>query len=251
MRARLGQHFLKSKRFAGMLIKAAHIQHNEVVLEIGPGKGVLTELLLLHTKKLYAVEKDPVLVECLQKRFAEALEKEQLVLIQDDARNESWKSHISKTPFVVVANIPYYLTSSLLRLLLTSSVPPTRMALLLQKEVAQRITHRTKHSLLSLSVRLFGTPKIITTVPPQAFHPKPQVSSAILSIENISPVEEQLQQNFFSLIHTAFRHKRKAVLKKFAHNSDIQTRLMNCGVTETTRAEDVSFDSWKQCAALL
>jgi 16S rRNA (adenine1518-N6/adenine1519-N6)-dimethyltransferase len=218
------------------------------VLEIGPGHGILTRELLKIADTVVAIEKDPILVSELQKTFSKEIERKKLILIEEDIRNfEPSDCTALRSGYVLVANIPYYITGYIIRLFLTSKHQPKAIAVLLQKEVAERIVARDKkHSLLSLSVHAFGTPTLKKIVKAGAFSPQPKVDSAILTIENISRshfLHENTEKYFFEIIKTAFSQKRKtlgATLKKKIPPEIFDT----CEIDKKTRPEDVSLLKW-------
>lgn len=247
---RLGQHFLKSKSIVFDIIKAADLGENDIVLEVGPGKGVLTEALIEKAKKVIAVEKDEKLVEYLREKF---IRRKNLEIIYDDIlKIKNYKLGIKNYEYKIVANIPYYITSHFLRRFLESDFQPKMMVLMVQKEVAERIMGKptqgrgkNKESILSISVKAYGQPKIIKKVPARYFSPQPKVDSAILKIDNISKdfFSEISEKNFFDLVRKGFSHKRK-LLKNNLKILDIGC-LIKCGVKEKARAEDLSLENWK------
>ena len=202
----LGQNFLRDKNVLAKIIQAADLKAGERVLEIGPGLGALTEELAKNACRVIAVEKDKRLAVQLKNKFQN---NQNVEIIQDDIlsflrkqESRSWipaqgrDDKFSSSPnYKVIANIPYYLTSHLIRLLLESANPPQDIVLLIQKEVAQRIcpprrarssdeagAKPPKMSLLAVSVQFYAQPKIISYVPKGAFWPKPKVDSAIIRI---------------------------------------------------------------------
>ena len=235
------------------VIKAMEQFKPKVVVEIGPGKGALTKHLLEKDIKVIAIEKDASLVRHLKEKFKDDVNNEQLQILHTDARDFQSIQSIPSGLYNVVANIPYYITGLLLRVILSSDNPPTNMTLVIQKEVAERIVSkdRGKESLLSLSVKLFGKPKYIKTLSRVMFSPKPNVSSSIITITDIHPVNERIQKEFFNIITKAFAEKRKVVLKKFQSDEKIYTLLRDAGVTQTTRAEDIPFTLWHEIAQKL
>lgn len=240
---KLGQHFLKSKSALNYVISAADLKETDLVVEIGPGKGVLTKEIL-KTSKVIAVEKDTDLVEILNEKFESEIENKRLILIEGDIRDLPHLSEVENKKYKIVSNLPYYLTGSILSLILSGDHPPTSMTLILQKEVAARITKKVKgkESILSLSIQLFGKPKYIKTLPRKMFTPPPKVDSAVITITDIQKVDKKEQELFFNLVHIAFAQKRKTVLKKF--DKDVQDRLKTKDVDEKTRAEDIPFEIW-------
>ncbi len=246
MRRKLGQYFLRSREALRAVVGALDISQDMLVVEVGPGKGALTEHILEGYDFVVAIERDPALVEVLQRRFSDAISEGRLVLVAGDVRDGEWLGVVGDRSYAVIANIPYYLTGSLIRDLLTGGHAPTAMSLVLQKEVAERITRRNsdKESLLSLSVQLFGTATYVRTILRSAFSPQPQVDSAIIAITGIQQPPRYIQDTFFSIIKIAFQEKRKTVLKKFRYIPGVQDKLLQSGVSRTERAEDIPFDVW-------
>ena len=219
----------------------------ETVLEVGPGQGILTAALLAHGAHVIAVETDVHLIEGLEGRFKEEVVSGQLELVHADIRNflaqPQELTTASSRGYHVVANIPYYLTGEILRRLLESKHQPRSMTLLVQKEVAERIAREKKESLLSLSVKAYGTPRYAFTVPKGAFRPAPKVDSAVLTTHGISrdnfknKKEETL---FFTLIRAGFAHKRKRLAKNLA-DAGFAKEAARVG---EARAEDLSLADW-------
>jgi len=244
----LGQFFLSSKKIVEEIIRAADIKPDDVVLEVGPGKGILTEALLKAGARVIAVEKDKRLVEFLKEKFKNT---KNLEIIQGDilkTKFSIFKPQFSK--YKIVANIPYYITSRFLRTFLQSDFQPSKMVLMVQKEVAERITtksasRRKKESILSISVKVYGQPKIIKKVPAKCFSPKPKIDSAILLIDKISKVffKDINEKNFFETVKRGFSSKRK-LLKNNLKLLDTEC-LAKCGISEKVRAEDLSLENWR------
>ena len=267
----LGQHFLNSKHVLGEIIAAAALQKGENVLEIGPGTGILTEALLEAGANVVAIEKDRRAINLLRTKFEVATQSGQLKVIEGDVLeedlnyfdqliNQSSNSQfiIHNSFFAVVANIPYYITGAILEKFLEHDPRPNRMVLLVQKEVAERIVVvNGKESILSISVKAFGTPKLVAKVPRGAFTPAPTVDSAILSISNISN-QKFTDKNidikwFFTLVHAGFAHKRKFLIRNLENVGDDQRRLTadllgkvwtELEFDTKVRAEDLTADQW-------
>ena len=244
--ARLGQHFLTGLWAAKRLAEAVRVHPGESILEIGPGKGALTRELLALGAHVLAIEKDTALVEELKKTFAQEIARGQLTIVCGDARNFVPEDR----PYVVAANIPYYITGVIIRQFLETDVQPRAMALLVQKEVAERILARDgKESILSLSVKAFGTPSIVAKVSRGNFSPSPSVDSAILLIDNISrDFFLGLDADaFFATVRAGFSSKRKTLAgnlkKKFGRVPE--------GLPEKVRAEDVPLNVWKKITQAL
>ncbi len=246
---RLGQHFLTAASVLTEIVNTASINPNEIVLEVGPGKGILTEVLLTKTRQVVAVEKDTGLVSYLSKKFMGEISSGQLKLIEGDIRNINLSPLFSaEHPFIVVANIPYYLTGELLRQLLSGSPKPSRMVLLVQKEVAIRIARSKKESVLSLSVKAFGEPRYVRTVRKGSFSPPPKIDSAIIAIEHIrnylTPKEERV---YFDLIHAAFSKKRGIAIRRFESefpSIPFAAVFETLQLPRTVRPEDMVFEQW-------
>lgn len=267
----LGQHFLRCGWVIQTLIEAAGLTQEDSVLEIGPGTGVLTRELASRAGKVIAIEKDEMLADtlaaALEKRGAgnvEIIKGDILRLPQTRFRpvrdpngpNLVWAKH---PKYKVVANIPYYLTSRLLRLLLEQDPRPERMVLTLQKEVALRIAAQPpRMNILALSVQAFGTAKIIKTVPADCFSPKPDVDSAVILISEISYRFFQKNQiaptHFFRLIRLGFSQKRKQLLNTLGGNKGIADKktvteaLIGLELNPQARPEELSLQNWAELA---
>lgn len=255
----LGQNFLTSKKIIEDIIRAADLSPDDVVLEAGPGKGILTEAILgkIPRGKLIAVEKDKRLVEYLNKKFA-AVYSNLGIIYGDILKFDFARYSLPVTRYIIVANIPYYITSRFLRKFLESDYQPSRMVLMLQKEVAERIAcpNGCKESILSISVKAYGEPKIIKKVPAEFFSPKPKVDSAILLINNISKdffTKNKLdEKKFFELVRLGFSHKRKLLKSNLKHTlnvrhsvANIESVFGNCGISQNARAEDLKLGDWR------
>ncbi len=250
--AKLGQHFLTGLWAAHRLAGAVQLARGETILEIGPGKGALTRELLTRGRVI-AIEKDPNLVEGLQETFADELRSGALTIIAEDVRNSS-PDVLGLTQYVVAANIPYYITGEIIRQFLTATIQPRAMALLVQKEVADRILARDKkESILSLSVKVFGTPRIVAKVTRGNFSPRPNVDSAILLIDAISKKRftDLDEASFFKVIRAGFSSKRKFMVSNLGAMFGKATAIAacaSCSIPEKSRAEDVALEQWLNLA---
>jgi len=244
----LGQNFLKSKSAVGDIIKAGELSSADTVLEIGPGKGVLTEALLAAAGKVIAVEKDDRLIEVLNEKFATEIKEGRLQIIHDDAL----EVHITLDSYKLIANIPYYITGILIRKFLESENQPEKMVLMVQKEVADRIVARDgKESILSLSVKAYGNPTYIKKVPARYFSPAPKVDSAVLLIDKISKkffIENNVpEERFFTIVKTAFAHKRKLAMRNLESTfskEKIERSFLIANIEKTIRAEKIPLEKW-------
>ncbi len=243
----LGQHFLLHKHIAERIVDTAKITLNDTVVEIGPGTGILTKALIEKAGYVLALETDKNLINVLDKKFTVAISRGVLNVQHQDIR--TFVPCVISKPYILVANIPYYLTSNILRLFLETMCRPQRMVLLVQKEVAERIARSKKESILSISVKVYGNPHYEFTVPRGAFLPAPTVDSAVLSIRNIhSPFSNEREAKyFFDIIHAGFSHKRKKLVSNLAGIRDLtvaESALSATGIAPNIRAEDVSVKKW-------
>jgi len=245
---KLGQHFLMHPRIAERIAQVARLHPGETVLEVGPGRGILTEALLARGGTVVAVEADASLIPELEERFHAAISGQRLVLIHADIREYLSSEHpqkmttVQNSGYCVVANIPYYLTGELIRTLLSREHQPSSMTLLVQKEVAERIAREKKGSLLSLSVKAYGEPCYEFTVPRGVFRPAPSVDSAVMSIRDISRRHFKTsadEERFFAFIRAGFAHKRK-----YARSNLAAAGLSGQNLPEKVRAEDLSLADW-------
>ncbi|MDE1944600.1 MAG: ribosomal RNA small subunit methyltransferase A, partial [Patescibacteria group bacterium] len=241
----LGQHFLMHRRIAERIAEAAGFAPGDTVLEIGPGTGILTRALLARGARVVAVEADAALAEGLRRDFVDEIARGRLALTTGDIR--AFDLAALPAGYQVVANIPYYITGEILRLLLSAANQPAAMTLLVQKEVAERIARAKKGSLLALSVAAYGTPRYEFTVPKGAFRPPPAVDSAVLSVRGISRVRfaGRAEERFFALIRAGFAHKRKRLAKNLAEAGFAAA----AGAVGNARAEDLSLLEWLALAA--
>ncbi len=228
---------------------AVEVVPGEWVVEIGPGGGVLTRELLARGARVIAVEKDSRLIPLLSETFAAELKSGQLTLIEGDALEFSLPKKLKKEPYKVVGNIPYYITGALLRVFLSAKHQPILLVFLMQKEVAERIARSKKESLLSLSVKVYGIPEYIKTVPRGAFSPAPAVDSAVLRVRDISRTNfknSAQEERFFALIHAGFAQKRKLLRRNIESllGPNTEILLKKAAVDPYARAEDISLQTW-------
>lgn len=245
----LGQNFLTAPSVATCVADAAGVGPGVRVLEIGPGQGALTKVLLEKGATVVAIEKDDELFDELQVTFAQEVAKKQLRLVHGDALEKTAEEFGLESPYVIAANIPYNLTGALLRHWLTGATQPKTMALLVQKEVAERVVARDgKESLLSMSVKVYGTPHYLKTVKAGSFFPKPNVDSAALAISDISRdrfANQAEEERFFTLLKAGFAQKRKQLQGNLAAISNDPTGLLTtCGLPPTIRAEKLTVQDW-------
>ena len=254
--ARLGQHFLTGQWAAKRLAEAVAVRPHETILEVGPGKGALTRELLATGARVVAIEKDGALVGQLKKTFAREIGAGRIELVCADIRDIT-PEELGLTTYVVAANIPYYITGEILRQFLETRIPPRALALLVQKEVAERILARDKkESILSISVKAYGEPRIVAKVSRGNFSPPPSVDSAILLIDTVSKdfFFGFTEKEFFSVVRAGFASKRKFLANnlgvKFGKTPALAA-IQACGMNEKVRAEDVALPQWRGLAQTL
>jgi 16S rRNA (adenine1518-N6/adenine1519-N6)-dimethyltransferase len=273
----LGQNFLTSTNVVDDIVRAGEIRKGETVLEIGPGKGILTSALLKAGAHVIAVEKDDYLYSQLLEKFRAEIDSKQLEIIHDDilqvslsmfsnrgvvgAPGERVKTRDERicekeTLYKIIANIPYNITGQIFRKFLESVNPPTSMTVLVQKEVAERIVAQDKkESILSISVKVYGEPRIIRRVGRGSFFPAPNVDSAVLHIANISKNKiKNNEKKFFEILNAGFAHKRKLLISNLASvydKSALSSAFEKLSISEKARAEDLSVDEWVKLTDLL
>lgn len=260
---RLGQNFLVNKGVAEKVIKAADLKPDDVVLEIGPGIGNLTQELAQRAGKVIAVEKDPKMVEILKETLKDSKNVE---IIQKDIL--SYKLHA--TSYKIVANLPYYITSPVIRMFLEAENPPETMVLIVQKEKAQRICASPPDmNLLAISVQFYvhppqvlpsakfgrAGPKIISYISKKSFWPPPKVDGAILKISAfIQRKDPAFNQRFFRIVKAGFSHPRKQLVNNLLaltlpngvklKKGQIKNWLLKNKIKSNQRAETLSIEDW-------
>jgi 16S rRNA (adenine1518-N6/adenine1519-N6)-dimethyltransferase len=246
---KLGQNFLQDPMALESIVHAAEIRPTDTVLEIGPGLGSLTRYLAVSSRRVLAVELDKSLISPL-KKVTEPFNN--VHIIQGDILKLSPEDLVTESDYLVVANIPYYITSAIIRHLLEAVHKPRRIVLTIQKEVAQRICASPGDmSVLALSVQVYGKPKIAARIPAGAFHPAPQVDSAVLCID-IFPdpqIERQSLADFFNLIKAGFAQKRKTLRNSLSAGLHIapsaaEDLLGKAAIDPKRRAETLSIMEW-------
>jgi 16S rRNA (adenine1518-N6/adenine1519-N6)-dimethyltransferase len=246
----LGQNFLQDHFALEAIVTAAKIQPTDTVLEIGPGLGSLTRYLASSAKQVVAVELDFDLLAPLQAVIAPY---KNVRVVQGDILELSPDELVDNKDYIVVANIPYYITSAVIRHLLESDPKPRRIVLTIQKEVAERICAKPGDmSLLALSVQVYGKPNIEARIPANAFFPEPKVDSAVLSVDIYpSPlIKAELLESFFRVIKAGFSQKRKTLRNSLSSGLHISTSasveiLMKANVDPMRRAETLSIAEWQ------
>jgi len=250
----LGQNFLVDDQALQKVMAAAEVTRESAVLEVGPGLGSLTRYLAAYARRVVAVELDGDLFPALEQVVGGF---GNVTLVQGDILEQNPAELMGEAGYLVCANIPYYITSALIRHLIEAPLKPARLALTVQREVAERICAQPGDmNLLALSVQVYGSPKVIDRIPAGAFYPAPDVDSSILRIDiaDRPAVHEDQLDIFFKLIKAGFGQKRKMLKNTLAAGMHWQpaeavARLESCGIDPHRRAETLSLEEWGRMAA--
>lgn len=243
----LGQHWLTDRLILSAIADAAEIEHKDTVLEIGPGLGTLTSELLKRAWKVVAVEFDRDLAGKLPGQFP----GKNLSVLNEDIL--SFDLSTLPPDYVVVANVPYYITSKIVQKLMTSSHPPRVAVLLVQKEVAQRIAAQPGDmSILAISAQVYAEAQLGIEVPKQYFTPPPKVDSQVVILKTRSAplVTPEDEKAFFRMVKAGFSAKRKKLRSSLAaglgmQKAEVETLLTSKGISPDLRAEDLSIEQWQ------
>ncbi len=244
---RLGQNFLIDKNVLKKIIEAAELKPDDIVLEIGPGLGILTLELAKRVKKVIAVEKDrrmcDILFEMLDVRNVRNVE----IVNQDILKFDPYT--LNPIPYTLIANLPYYITSPVIRKFLECNITrPRYMILMVQKEVAQRICAKPpRMNILAVAVQFYARPEIINYVSRNSFWPQPKVDSAIIKIIP-KPIPKINTEKFFQLVKSGFSSKRKMLKNNLSSTSlgarKIEKILKKIGLNPKIRAENLTINDW-------
>jgi len=247
----LGQNFLINESVLPEIINAAEIKPGDVVIEVGPGLGILTGALLSAGAKVFAIEKDFDLIAYLTKKFGS---NKNLKIVHQDALFFDF-SHFER--YKVVANLPFNIASPLIRKFLESQNQPELMVLMIQKEVAEKITAKPgnrERGILTLSVEFYGSSEIIATVPKTSFRPQPKVDAAIIKIEpyrdhRVGGLEQVESKLFFRIVKAGFSAKRQQIHNSLAATlrlpkDQVKDILTRSSIDSTKRAEDLTLKDW-------
>lgn len=248
-RKALGQHFLVDKRVLARIVRAADPQPDETIVEVGPGHGTLTGELAGRGSRVIAVELDNVLAARLEARFGSDTP---VRVVAGDARKADPVALVGGEPYKLVANLPYYAAMPIVRRFLESDHPPSRMVVMVQREVAEAMTAKPGGmTLLSVAVQLYGSPAIVCRVTPRAFRPPPKVSSAVVRIDVFPETAIRLESvsEFFRVVRAGFSAPRKMVRNSLknglgAEQGDVLSALKSAGVEPTLRPGALSLQDW-------
>lgn len=245
----LGQNFLTDPHILEKIIQIAGVTDQDTVLEIGAGLGHLTAQLAQTARRVTAVELDERFLPVLEERLAPF---SNIKLVQGDILQLDTSDLVQDNNYLVVANIPYYITSRIIRNLLESDLKPNRIILTIQYEVARRVCAKSgQMSILALSVLMYGEPKLELKIPAGSFFPPPKVDSAVIQIdlypEPILP--GNLRDLFFELIKAGFLHKRKTLRNSLSKGlgwspGEVENLLSGAGINPQRRAETLGIAEW-------
>lgn len=252
----LGQHFLNNPDIVDKIVESANIQKEDIVLEIGPGEGILTEKLAQKAQKIITIELDRKLENALLDKFKN---QANLEIIFDDILKINLPQILKErniTSYKLVANIPYYITSKIIRLFLETKTQPQEIILMIQKEVAQRITApKGSMSKLSASVQYYAQTEILFDVHRDNFDPPPEVDSSVIKIYDIEKRDSEESKRYFKILRAGFCARRKTLTNNLANSLHLKKEtvgeiLVNAGLSEKTRAQELSIEDWERLAQL-
>jgi 16S rRNA (adenine1518-N6/adenine1519-N6)-dimethyltransferase len=251
----LGQHFLVDEKALGCIISAAQLTSADTVIEVGPGLGILTEELAKRAGRIIAVEIDSRLASALKETFASCynvtiINKD--ILETDAAALLELIGGAADISYKVVANLPYFIGSAVVRHFVEASIKPCLMVVTVQKEVAQQMAAQPgKMSLLSVGVQFYGKPAIVDYVPASSFYPRPKVDSAIVRIDLYDQPAVQVEDatKFFRVVRGGFSAPRKQLHNSLAQGLEISSRdaaalVERAGISQKRRPETLSLDEW-------
>lgn len=270
MRTKLGQNFLINKKALETIAQSLEIKDDEMIIEIGPGHGELTEEILAQNKKInfIAIEKDSQLIQDLRQKFSknknlEIIEGDALEILPSLIRDPRYAIH--NFNYKIVGNIPYYITGYLLRILSELKNKPSLAVLTIQKEVAERLAAEPpRMNLLAAAVQFWSEPEIIAYLPKEYFKPQPEVDSAILKLKTQNPKlsklkkknEEQKAAAYYRFIKIIFKQPRKTILNNLSDGlslpkEKISEILAELAITPTDRPQNLNVEQIKKLPATL
>ncbi len=256
----LGQNFLNDEKFLGIIIEAANLKKDDNVLEIGPGTGILTDQLIKVPKKVICIEKDRRMVEYLSGKYRvnNSKDNKKIEIIEEDILKVNLPEFLKERDFCdykVVANIPYYITGKIFRLLLETETQPKSIVLLIQKEVAERVSSEVgSMNILAVSAQYYGDVKLVGVVPKTAFYPVPKVDSAIICVKTFPKEKREtkhLEKEFFKIVKSGFSSPRKKLLNNLVSGLEKdKNEMLNIfnkfGWDKNIRAQNLSIEEWKK-----
>ena len=256
-RKALGQHFLVDSSYLKTICAKAELSKEDILIEVGPGLGMLTEALLEEAGRVIAVELDTALTNALTQSLSGS---SNLTLVNADILETTPEQLLGAgvTSYKLVANLPYNIASPVLRRFLEARFKPSLIVVMVQREVAKNMMAAAPNmNLLAIGVQLYGKPKIVRKVPPDAFYPRPKVDSAIVRIDvyDKPSVDVGDIETFFKIARAGFGNKRKQLRNSLAHGLDISPKtveelLNKAGISHQRRAQTVTLDEWAEISRL-
>jgi len=240
---KLGQNFLIDGNIVKKIVEAADVSRQDTILEIGSGLGTLTKDLADQAKKVIAIEKDKKIAKILKESLKDC---DNIEVIHNDILK---MSNPVKGEYKIVSNLPYYITSPVIRMFLERSNPPQQMTFIVQKEVAQRICAQPpRMNILAVSVQVYAKPKIVSSISQNCFYPKPKVDSAIINISKIKKPKGIDMKKFFKLIRAGFSSPRKQLANNLQSlnipREQTKRALAECGLDPQARAQELNINDW-------
>lgn len=264
----LSQNFLIDKNALDKIVESAQIKKDDLIVEIGPGLGTLTQELIKKAGKVIAIEKDEKLAKLLLRQLSNSATKQlsnNYKLVNSDILNVNLNELLGAKKYKVVANIPYAITSKIIQLFLTAEKKPDLIVMLVQKEVAERICAKPGDmSVLAISVQLYGQPEIVDIVTKESFFPSPKVDSAILRIVIASETKQSFpldrhatlamtkeeEKEFFRCVNIGFSSKRKKLINNLSAGYHLDRKIVSdimkkSEINEGARAQELKIEDWK------
>jgi 16S rRNA (adenine1518-N6/adenine1519-N6)-dimethyltransferase len=244
----LGQHFLHDPKIVRRIADLAGLTREDLVVEIGPGLGVLTRELAARAGKVIAIELDARLADYLRRQFAST----NVEIVHGDALAVDYAGLTEERPYQVVANLPYSVATAIIERLLTGEHPPERLVVMVQREVAERLAaHPPDMTLLSVAAQFYATPRIAFRIGAGAFVPPPKVESAVILLERReeTPLPRAEHARFFRVVRAGFAQRRKRLANALAAGlglpkEDVEAALVAAGIDPGRRAETLTLEEW-------
>lgn len=258
----LGQNFLISDEVVDGIVESANIEKEDIVIEIGPGLGVLTNLLLQKSNNVIAVELDPRMVSILKDRFKE---KDNFTIINEDILKVDLAKIInerksSNSRVKVVANLPYYISTPIIMKLLENNEIIDEIIVMVQKEVGDRLTAKTGERLagaITYAVSYYSNASKVINVPKESFIPSPKVESVVIKLELKKNVQEENKELLFKIIKSAFAQRRKTLEnalingKIVTSKERIQEIFHKLGIEKNVRGENLSLEQYESLCKII
>jgi 16S rRNA (adenine1518-N6/adenine1519-N6)-dimethyltransferase len=254
MRTCLGQNFLIDKNIARKIVNFAEISQSEVIVEIGPGHGILTEEIIKHSDNLIAIEIDKNLIKYLSEKFKN---KNNITIVESNFLK--WVSP-SRKRLKFIANLPYYISSAIIEKILHLNNWEIAV-FMVQKEVAARLKanpNTAEYGVLSIACQVFCEVEKIFDVPPNCFQPKPKVTSSVIKLKRLKKwrIEKNDEEIFFRIVKNSFAHRRKTILNSLLmelniDKNKIQKKLLEANIFPTMRAETLSIEDFVRLTRII